>query len=214
MDQFQFRNFKSGMTIKGLIFFMCLFSFVSEASAQIPKPNVFDGGNRWLITAFDDSSSVHQEWATQGVCFLPYAVSGTQIQGIWYSDTYPGWSGRYSQEGDRVLMHGNWGNDVGSDGMVIELFAGTSPRDVGAGQWTEWFNAGTHGSTVGFLNTRLARVGKCRTPTGIDPTKMSQAELEKLAADLSNEPKPRLRTDGREAVSPTDPEQVPLTDNQ
>jgi len=214
MAQFHFGNFKHRVAIIGLAFFMGIIVLVGQASAQIPRPNVFDGGNKWRITAFDDRSPVHQEWGSQGVCFLPYAVTGTHIGGIWYSDTYPGWTGRYSQEGDRVLMHGNWGNDAGSDGMVIELFAGTSPRDVGAGQWTEWFNAGTHGSTVGFLNTRLVRIGKCTLPTGVDPAKMSEAELEKLALDLSNEAKPRLRTDGREAQSPTDPEQVPLADNQ
>lgn len=214
MSRVQFGILKSKITITGLTLFMAIFGLVSEASAQVPKPNVVDGGNRWLITAFDDKSSGHQQWATQGVCFLPYVVSGTHIQGVWYSDTYPGWAGRYSQEGDRILMHGNWGNDIGSDGMVIELFGGTSPRDVGAGQWTEWFNAGTYGSTVGFANTRLARVGKCHSPTGVDTSTMSQAELEKMGADLSSKVSPRLRTDGREAQQPTDPEQVPLPEER
>ena len=214
MSQVQFGILKRKLTITGLTLFMAIFALAAQVNAQVPKPNVFDGGNRWLITAFDDRSGIHQQWATQGVCFLPYAVNGTHIQGVWYSDTYPGWAGRYSQEGDRILMHGNWGNDIGSDGMVIELFAGNSPRDVGAGQWTEWFNPGTYGNTVGFLNTRLSRVGKCQLPTTVDTSTMSQAELEKFGAEQSSNVKPRLRADGREAQQPTDPEQVPLSEER
>ena len=103
-----------------------------------PSPNVFDGGDRWLITAFNDASPEHQRMATQGICFLAYSRAGTHIRGIWFSDTFPNWNGRYSQEGDRVLMHGDYAQEIGHDGMMIELFAGTSCRDEGAGQWTEW----------------------------------------------------------------------------
>lgn len=203
-------SFKYRVKLAGLALFMGLVGLVGEAAAQVPKPNVYNNGNRWLITAYDDSSPVHQQWATQGICFLPYVQVGTHIRGVWYSDTYPGWSGRYSQEGDRVLMHGNWGNDVGSDGMVIELTEGTSPRDVGGGQWTEWFNAGQYGTTVVFANTRLARVGRCPIPQNADT--MSQAELEALGVELSRSVGPRLRRDGKPAEYPTDPEQVPLSD--
>lgn len=204
------RSFKYKIMMIGCALFMGIVGCLGEAIAQIPRPNVYDGGNRWLITAFQDNSPAHQEWATQGICFFPYALIGTHIQGIWYSDTYQGWSGRYSQEGDRVLMHGNWGNDIGSDGMVIDLFAGTSPRDVGAGQWTEWFNFGNYGTTVGFLNTRLRRVGRCRLPQHIDILTLPQVELEKLGVELSNDVQPRLRRDGKVAEFPTDREQIPL----
>jgi hypothetical protein len=204
------RNLTHKFELTGLALFMVIAVFAGQVTAQVPKPNAFDGGNRWLITAFDDSSSIHQQWATQGICFLPYAVSGTHIRGIWYSDTYPNWSGRYSQEGDNLLMHGNWGNFIGSDGMVIDLFAGTSPRDLGAGQWTEWWNFGAHGTTVVFANTRLSRVGKCPLPTNVDT--MSQAELEKFSAERSSSVSPRLRKDGKAADRPTDPEQVPLAE--
>lgn len=196
--------------LTGLALFMVMAVFAAQAAAQVPKPNVFDGGNRWLITAFDDSSSVHQQWATQGICFLPYAVSGTHIRGVWYSDTFPNWSGRYSQEGDNLLMHGNWANFRGSDGMVIDLFAGTSSKDVGGGQWTEWWNFGANGTTVVFANTRLSRVGKCPLPTNVGT--MTQAELETLSAERSRTVSPRLRRDGREADHPGDPEQVPLAE--
>src|SRR5262245_30415421 len=129
---------------------------VTVAHAQ-PSPNIYDGGNRWLITAFDDTSPAHNQWATQGICFLPYGGAGTHIQGIWYSDTFPNWRGRYSQEGDRILMHGDYANDVGHDGMVIELFGGRPVREEGAGQWTEWREYGANGKTIGFANTRIRR---------------------------------------------------------
>ena len=204
------RSCKHRSNLIGLALFVSIIVFAGQAGAQVPKPNVFDGGNRWLITAFDDSSSVHQQWATQGICFLPYAVVGTHIRGVWYSDTFPNWNGRYSQEGDNLLMHGNWANFMGSDGMVIDLFAGTSPKDVGGGQWTEWWNFGAYGTTVVFANTRLSRVGKCPLPVNV--ATLSQAELEKFGTDSSSRVSPRLRKDGKEADHPGDPEQEPLAE--
>lgn len=204
------RSFMRKIKLTGLTLFMLTIGLAAQAAAQVPKPNVFDGGNRWLITAFDDTSSVHQQWATQGICFLPYAVMGTNIRGIWYSDTFPNWNGRYSQEGDRILMHGNWANFGGSDGMVIELFAGTTPKDMGAGHWTEWWNFGPNGTTVLFGNTRLSRVGKCPLPTNVDT--MADKDLEAYSAERSRSVSPRLRKDGTVADRPTDPEQVPLAE--
>ncbi|MGB7925675.1 MAG: hypothetical protein WCF57_20720 [Pyrinomonadaceae bacterium] len=209
------RILKYKITITGLAIFMVIVGLVGGASAQTPRINVFDNGNRWLITGYYNCSPVHQQAATQGICFLPYVQDGTCITGIWYSDTFGGWSGRYSQEGDRLRMHGNWGNDVGSDGMIIDLYAGTSPRDEGAGTWTEWFNGGPYGMTVAFGNARLRRVGRCQIlQQNADISKMGQAELEKMADNLSRRVKPRLRKDGKPAESPTDPEQVPLPEEK
>lgn len=206
------RSLTHKIELRGLALIMIIAVSAGQAAAQVPKPNVFDGGNRWLITAFDDSSTVHQQWATQGICFLPYAVSGTHIRGVWYSDTFPNWRGRYSQEGDNLLMHGNWANFGGSDGMVIDLFAGTSPKDVGGGQWTEWWNFGAYGTTVVFANTRLSRVGKCPLPVNVATA--TQAELEKFGTDNSSRVSPRLRKDGKVAEHPGDPEQEPLAEEQ
>jgi hypothetical protein len=204
----------SKRTIKGLGLFISIICLMTQAAAQQPRPNVFDGGNRWLITGYYDASPVHQQAATQGICYLPYIQNGTHISGVWYSDTFPGWSGRYSQEGDLVLMHGNWGNDIGSDGMFIDLTEGTSPRDVGGGQWTEWLNGGQNGFTIAFGNARLRRVGKCRIPQNVDISKMSMAELEKLSIELSRDVKPRMRKDRKPAESPLDPEQIPLREER
>jgi hypothetical protein len=189
---------------------------VAAAGAAVaqPRPNVYDQGNRWLITAYSDASPVHAQMATQGICFLPYAANGTQIQGVWYSDTFPNWRGHYAQEGDRVLMHGDYANGVGHDGIETELFAGTSPQDEGGGQWTEWRSIGPFGTTIVFANDRLRRAGKCALPAGTDLAKMSRADIEKIAADLSARVRPRMRRDGKPADFPTDPEQVPLPEQK
>lgn len=210
------RILKSKTTIIGLVLFMGIVGLGWSATAQAPKPNVVDNGNRWLITYYNDCDTVHSQWATQGICFLPYKPCGAcGIQGAWYSDTFPDWNGRYMQEGDRILMHGDYANNVGHDGMVIDLFGGTSPRDEGAGQWTEWREApGFFGTTIGFGNTRLRRVGKCQLPAGADISRMSQEEIDKLASELSTKVKPRLRRDGKAAEFPIDLEQVPLREEK
>lgn len=164
-----------------------------------PLPNVFDGGNRWLITAYADASTRHQQLATQVICFLPYTRSGTHIRGAWYSLSFPNWNGRYSQEGDRVLMHGDYANNIGHDGMVIELFAGTSPRDEGAGQWTEWRENPGFGRTIVFANTKLRRRGRCPI--------IKDASVDELPMAA-----PRFKLDGGVAENPLDEDQEPLLD--
>jgi len=188
-------------------------ALVAQATAQ-PKPNVFDDGNRWLISDYNDCDPTHPLWATQGICFLPYErCSACGVTGVWYSDTYPGWRGRYFQEGDHLAMHGNWADFGGSDGMIFELFAGPTPRDEAAGHWTEWFNTGSFGTTVVFANARLQRVGKC-SDAGTDISKLTAAQIDKLVVELSNKVKPRYRRDGKPATSPSDPEQTPLPEQK
>jgi hypothetical protein len=205
------RSFKHKIELTGLALFMVMAVCAGQAAAQVPNPNVYSAGNRWIITAYNDASPVHQQMGQQGICFLPFAVVGTGIQGVWYSDTFPNWRGRYRQEGDQLVMHGNWANFQGSDGMVIDLHVGTTPRDVGNGQWTEWWNFGANGTTIAFANASLRRVSKCLSPTNVDT--MSQAELETLSAERSRSVSPRLRRDGKESDHPTDPEQVPLPED-
>jgi hypothetical protein len=120
-------------------------------------PNVVDDGNRWEITAFLDNRIDHLQLATQGICFQPFAVVGTQIQGVWYSDTFPDWNGQYTQEGDHVQMHGDYARDVGHDGMTFQIHS----HDRGAGHWFEWREDGAFGNTIGFGNMEINRVGKC-----------------------------------------------------
>jgi len=184
------------------------FGFAAQVDAA-PSPNVYDGGNRWFITAYDDASPGHLRWATQGICFLPYTATGTHIRGVWYSDTFPNWRGRYSQEGDRILMHGDYAAGVGHDGMVMELFAGKPERDEAAGQWTEWRETGYYGTTIGFVNSRLRRVGSCRY---VISASLPLEEIEKIAAEVSSRVAPRMLANGKVAESPGSPDQVPLND--
>lgn len=163
--------------------------------AQPPEPNVYKGGNRWAITAFDDASPVHAEMATQGICFLPPVAVGTHMRGEWYSDTFPDWNGVYSQEGDQVFMHGDFGKDVGHDGITFEITT-SSARNQSGGHWAEWLEDGAYGRTIVFANTRLQRVGDCK------PITIKELSLLYVA--------PRVLLDGKEASSPMEAGQVPI----
>ena len=141
------------------ILFFSLLS--SVASAQPPyKPDLVTDGNRWTITAYNDASPVHSQWATQGICFIPDGTVGTHQRYTWYSDTFPDWNGRATQEGDQITMHGDYAKDVGHDGMQWDIVT-VSPRNEGAGHWWEWREDGKLGRTIGFANAKLQRVGKC-----------------------------------------------------
>lgn len=155
-------------------------------------PSVYTGGNLWTITAHDDSSPVHAQWATQGICFLPPAVVGTHERGFWYSVTFPDWNGVYSQEGDQLFMHGDYANNNGHDGMNINI--GTA-RTAG-GHWHEWRENGVFGNTIGFANAPMQRVGVCKT---ISPTELPTLSIP-----------PRYLLDGRVAQMPTEPNQRPI----
>lgn len=125
-----------------------------------PSPNVFVGGNHWTITFYDDRSPAHTQWVTQDICFFPFAAVGTHISGMWYSTTFPDWNGRYSAEGDQVKMHGDFGTNVGHDGMTWEI---TTAR-TGAGEWKEWIETPGVGITIGWGNATWNRVGVCPSP--------------------------------------------------
>ena len=141
-----------------------LAALVSAMAAQAEPPHLPDlvrDGNRWTITAFDDTSPVHTQLATQGLCFYFAGTVGTHQLYYWVSDTFPDWNGMASQEGDQVFMHGDYDNDVGHDGIEWQV-VGASPRNLGAGHWKEWREDGQFGSTIGFGNASLQRVGKCK----------------------------------------------------
>jgi hypothetical protein len=134
------------------------------ALSHPPEPNVFDGGNKWRITFYNDSTVNHQQWATQEICFLPYAVVGTSIQGSWYSTSFPDWNGQYYQEGDEVKMTGDYANDVGHDHMTLLHTTYDAPgqtRGMAFKDWTEWREDGKFGNIIGWGNAKLERAGKC-----------------------------------------------------
>lgn len=129
----------------------------AQHALAAPQPNTFDSGSHWVVTGYNDNSTTHVELANQGICFLPYATSGTQIRGRWYSDTYPGWQGNYSQEGDQVFLHGDYDKGTGHDSLTFEIVTQT----LGTGHWVEWKEDNAYGTTVGFVNAKWERSGKC-----------------------------------------------------
>ena len=134
------------------------------------NPDLVRDGNRWTVTAYTDASAVHQQLATQGICFYFVGVNGTHQQYRWVSDTFPDWNGNATQEGDQVFMHGDYAEDVGHDGFNWELVT-MSPvnfqkePEQGFGHWHEWREDGKYGRTIGFANAHWKRVGKCDSAT-------------------------------------------------
>ncbi len=170
-----------------------LMGVTAPAMAVPPHlPSVYSGGNLWTITAYDDSASAHTQWATQGICFLPPAVVGTHERGSWYSVSFPDWNGTYSQEGDQVFIYGDYAKDVGHDGIQISIDAARTA----SGHWKEWRENGAFGITIGFANTTLQRVGRCRSVTA---TELPTLEIA-----------PRYLSDGKEAQFPAEPNQRPF----
>ncbi|MBN1959924.1 MAG: hypothetical protein JW841_03180 [Deltaproteobacteria bacterium] len=144
----------------------------SNAAAQA-APELVKYGNRWLITAYDDTSPVHQQHATQGLCFKYIGTVGTHMRYIWWSDTFHDWNGTASQEGDQIFMYGDYADDTGHDGMQWSIVT-SSPNNIGAGHWREWREDGNFGKTIGFGNAKFERVGYCKI--SIDEAKYIETE--------------------------------------
>ena len=131
-----------------------------QGIAYAQQPDLVSAGNRWTITAYNDESPVHDQWATQGLCFRSLGMFGTHQRYEWWSDTFPDWNGIASQEGNEVVLHGDYADDVGHDSVMWNVVTST-PRNVGAGHWVEWREDGKLGRTIGFANALLQRVGRC-----------------------------------------------------
>lgn len=184
-------------------FALAMVLLAPKAQAQ-PRPNVFDGGNLWYITFYDDTSPVHQQWATQVICFSPYVTVGTTIQGFWFSLSFPNWNGRYMQEGDEVRMTGDYAADIGHDSMEFRhTESDQNHMGEGQGTWDEWREDGGFGKIIGWGNTRLRRNSKC-FPHGTGTTTPTVAEWERTALALSQQLPDRMRRNPRlGAVSDT-----------
>lgn len=180
-----------------------------------PQPNVFDGGNNWLITYYNDPAPDHRRWATQSICFLPYSQflpasqNGTGISGVWFSNSFNDWNGRYYQEGDELKMTGDFANNRGHDHMTLQHTTYKGPvqkePDVAFKDWTEWVEDQRWGRVIGWGNAKLVRRGRCPFPTF--PLKgksnvTSQEQLEEWAHKQSLAMPPRLTVNGAVAESP------------
>ncbi|MGA1823586.1 MAG: hypothetical protein ACMUIP_02905 [bacterium] len=133
---------------------------IVAAVGPMYQPNLISGGNKWIITFFDDSSPTHTQWATQGICFRYTGRAGRHDRYVWWSDTFPDWNGRATQEGDQIIMYGDYARDVGHDGMIWDIVT-SSRSNEGAGHWWEWREDGKYGRVIGFGNAKLIRRGKC-----------------------------------------------------
>ena len=141
----------------------------STAVLAVPPhlPNVLVDGNEWKVTAFDDTSPVHTQLATQTLCFFNAGVVGTHQQYYWVSTSYPDWNGYASQEGDQIFMYGdfqwpyNVRRDAGHDGMQWQIVT-DNRANMGTGHWNEWIENGQLGVPVGFGNAVFQRIGKCK----------------------------------------------------
>jgi len=193
----------------------------STVNAQPPMPNVFNGGNMWRITFYNDPSTNHQEWGNQLICFLPYVTIGTSIQGAWYSTTFPDWNGRYYQEGDELKMTGDYAQDVGHDHMTLYHTTYDVPGKSNAlafKDWTEWREDRRYGRIIGWGNAKLERLGKCRYPFVISDTAQITLDylqqLEDEAMVFSQELPERLTVDGAIATFPGQEDLESIADYQ
>ncbi len=182
------------LTKKSLLSVAIVSALGTSLASAAPLPNVYDGGNRWSITAYNDVSPNHSQLATQSICFRAYAVNGTHITGKWHSDSFPDWNGIYTQEGDQVTLHGDYADDVGHDGITFEIVT-NNRENHSAGHWTEWRENGKFGNTVVFANASLQRIGKCKN----NITDLTFSAIP-----------PRLLLNGGEAVNPMQAGQEPL----
>ncbi|MBU2711234.1 hypothetical protein [Zooshikella harenae] len=143
---------------------MCVCTVTAVYAVPPHYPDLTKGGNRWLVTFYNDTSPSHDQWATQGICFYPTGNVGTHQQYVWVSDTYPDWNGRATQEGDQVFMHGDfqWYYNIpyaGHDALQWQIVTGK--RTIGSGHWQEWLTDEKFGRTFGWGNALWRRVGKC-----------------------------------------------------
>lgn len=201
------------MYIKRVVALICgSVALVGSASAQPPYPNVFNGGNKWRITFYNDPTTNHQQWGSQLICFMPYRTVGTSIQGVWYSTTFPDWNGRYYQEGDELKMTGDYARDIGHDHMTLYHTTYDVPGKINAlafKDWTEWREDRRYGRIIGWGNAKLERLGKCRYPFVIDNfdniEMVISDDLQKLEDEVllfSQQLPQRMTVDGAVAESP------------
>ena len=134
-------------------------------------PDFVSGGNKWSFRSYDDASvDQTQLVSAQTICFEYDGVSGNHQRYTWYSETFPGWSGKAVQEGDLLYMYGDFAGGLGHSSLQMETLV--SPPIYGSsGTWQEWrqnVSGGvTTSTTVSFAKTRSLREGNC-TLTAIE----------------------------------------------
>lgn len=137
-----------------------LFSTMIHAKPPY-QPDFVKGGNMWSFKAYDDASPNHTQLVqAQEICFVYDGTSGNHQKYTWYSQTFPGWSGRAVQEGDQIFIHGDYAKGAGHSSIQLDTLV--SPTIYGsAGTWQEWRHDGSKGVTISFAKTRALRQGNC-----------------------------------------------------
>jgi len=129
----------------------------SSAYAQPPySADLVQGGNKWFLDAYDDTDPDHTLINTVGLCFQYAGTQGSHQQYTWYSDTFRGWQGTASQEGDQIFIYGVYADGKGQDAIQLRIIIDT-PRSGSVGHWQEWRDNGSYGETIGFANARMIR---------------------------------------------------------
>lgn len=125
------------------------------------QPDFVQTGNKWSFKAYDDASPDHTQLvAAQIMCFEYAGISGNHQLYTWYSETFPGWSGRAVQEGDQIFIHGDFADGVGHSAIQMDTLVAPTIHGS-AGIWQEWRHDGKNGITVSFAKTRALREGDC-----------------------------------------------------
>ncbi len=148
-------------SFRGLVMLGMLSCASLSVAAPPYAPDMVSGGNKWSFRAYSDADLDHAQLVSaQGICFEYAGISGNHQLYTWYSDTFPGWSGRAVQEGDQIFLHGDFANGAGHSSIQIETLV-APPIYGSAGYWQEWRHDSANGATVEFATTRALREGNC-----------------------------------------------------
>lgn len=157
---------------------------VAPALLAVPphQPNLTDGGNLWLMNAYDDTDPKHRHIFREEICFRLIGNVGTHTRYAWQSLTYPAFKGIASQEGDQVVMHGDYtvqGNAIYHDAWQFDLVTEYN-KDLAAGHWTMWKHDGAFGTTAYTANVTLNRQAdsQCGISAPVDDSKQLTPTLE------------------------------------
>lgn len=125
--------------------------------AQPPyNADLVQGGNKWFLDAYNDTDPDHNLINTVGLCFKYAGTEGTHQRYTWYSDSFKGWQGTASQEGDQIFIHGQYADGKGRDAIQVRIII-DAPRSGSVGHWQEWRHDGNYGKVIGFANARMIR---------------------------------------------------------
>jgi len=159
-------------------------ALIAPLATAVPphQPNLLDGGNLWLMNAYDDTHPQHKQIFREEICFRLIGNVGTHTRYAWQSLTYPAFKGIASQEGDHFVMHGDYtvqGNASFHDAWLLDLTT-ESNRDIAAGHWTMWREDGNFGFTQYTANVTLERQpnSQCAVSAPIDESKQLNAPTE------------------------------------